>query len=65
MLNSYANEMIRYGTPAVLGWGGSMSDGEATDFASWFYKYLSQHNAVSAAVAYARNALLTPDPDAP
>jgi len=40
LLNSFSSSMIRLGVPAVLGWGGSVSDVEATRFASAMYRFL-------------------------
>ena len=38
---SLSASMIRCGVPAVLGWGGSVRDVEATHFAKVLYGYLS------------------------
>lgn len=65
LLNSYASEMIRWGVPSVLGWGESVSDPEATRFASLLYEKLCQAEPIDKAVAMSRFALLNPKPNDP
>jgi tetratricopeptide (TPR) repeat protein len=63
-LNSFSTEIISRGCHAVLGWGGSVSDAEATRFTRFFYEYLSQQNTLEDSLARARSKLLaSPDPD--
>ena len=38
LVGSFASDMIGRGIRAVLGWGGSVGDAEATRFAGWFYE---------------------------
>jgi len=60
-VNTFSSNMIRYGVPAVLGWGGSVQDDEATLFAEKLYGFLARSNRMEGAVAMARLALLEPD----
>ncbi|MCP4694917.1 MAG: CHAT domain-containing protein, partial [Desulfobacterales bacterium] len=60
-LNSFSSEMIRGGAPAVLGWGGSVRDVEATRFAAGLYQRLSRSETLEEAAARSRLELLTPD----
>jgi tetratricopeptide (TPR) repeat protein len=55
--------MVRAGLPAVLGWDGSVRDGEATRFAAVLYGELQRRAALAAAVATARRQLLAGDAD--
>jgi tetratricopeptide (TPR) repeat protein len=57
-LTSFSASMIRHGVPAVLGWGGSVGDVEATRFAASLYGGLSRGEAVEEAAARARMDLL-------
>ncbi|MDM8539507.1 CHAT domain-containing protein, partial [Desulfococcaceae bacterium HSG9] len=61
LLNTFSASLLRMGAPAVLGWGGSVQDVEATRFAQEFYRVLSQSNTCEQAAARARFNLLTPD----
>lgn len=54
LLNSFSADMIKNGFPSVLGWGGSVGDEEATQFASALYRHLSQHQRLEDAVARSR-----------
>jgi hypothetical protein len=56
LLNSFSSTMVRMGAPAVLGWGGSVSDKEATRFAGHLYGYLSRHHTVEESVVSFRQA---------
>ncbi|MFW5636465.1 MAG: CHAT domain-containing protein, partial [Thermodesulfobacteriota bacterium] len=60
LLNSFSSEMIRFGMPAVLGWGGSVGDAAATGFAAVLYESLARKNTLEYAVAAARSHLLNP-----
>jgi CHAT domain-containing protein len=51
LVNSFAADMVRRGMAAVLGWGGSVKDSEATRFASAFYGYLSRCEELEEALA--------------
>ncbi|GAG33080.1 unnamed protein product, partial [marine sediment metagenome] len=62
---SLALDMIRLGMPSVLGWGGSVGDGEATQFAAGLYQRLARHEQLAEAVARARLDLLRPQGHAP
>lgn len=55
--------MVRAGLPAVIGWDGSVRDGEATRFAAVFYGELQRKAPLAAAVATARRQLLVGDAD--
>jgi tetratricopeptide (TPR) repeat protein len=57
--DSFATQLIRGGTPAVLGWGSAVHDVEATNFAQYFYQFLSQNQPLSQAFAAARWHLFT------
>lgn len=50
--------LLRAGTPAVLGWDGSVRDTEATAFARELYGGLSRRRPLEQAVAGARRSLL-------
>ncbi|WP_353572911.1 CHAT domain-containing protein, partial [Candidatus Albibeggiatoa sp. nov. BB20] len=52
--DSLATQLIKGGMPAVLGWGNSVSDREASDFAQYFYKFLGQKQSLIQAVGAAR-----------
>ncbi len=54
LLNSFSADMLRRGVPAVLGWGGSVRDAEATRFAESLYGYLSRSERLEVALAYSR-----------
>ena len=60
VLGSLGLEMIRRGAPAVLGWGGSVRDAEATRFAAGLYAQLALHLPLAEAVARARFGMLSP-----
>ncbi len=62
-LLSMAVGMIACGTPAVLGWSGSVQDREATRFAEALYRHLARGAPLSRAVARARLELLNPSPE--
>ncbi len=57
---SLAGAMIRYGCPAVLGWGGSVDDREASRFAADLYGFLARQADLETAAARARHKLLSP-----
>ena len=61
LLNSYSANLIRHKYPAVLGWGGSVYDHEATEFASYFYNKLASKSSIEHALALARYLLLNRD----
>ncbi|MCV6636396.1 tetratricopeptide repeat protein, partial [Candidatus Albibeggiatoa sp. nov. NOAA] len=52
--DSLAAQLIKLGMPAVLGWGNSVSDKEASDFATYFYQYLGQQQSLMQALGAAR-----------
>jgi CHAT domain-containing protein/tetratricopeptide (TPR) repeat protein len=54
LADSLATQLIRGGMPAVLGWGNSVNDSEATEFATHFYKFLAQQQSLMQAVGAAR-----------
>lgn len=54
LLNSFSTDMIRRGAPAVLGWGGSVQDREATRYAERLYGFLAKKNSLESSVARAR-----------
>ncbi|MEP1538508.1 MAG: CHAT domain-containing protein [Hyphomicrobiales bacterium] len=56
---------IARAVPAVIGWGGSVYDPDATKFASEFYKQLAGFKSVTFAVARARRELLLNSTDLP
>jgi tetratricopeptide (TPR) repeat protein len=56
--DSLASALVRAGVPAVLGWEGSVGDGEATAFARGLYGALARRQPVEAAVGQARRGLL-------
>jgi len=58
VLNSLAATLIHRGFPAVLGWGGPVSDGEATAFAAALYEHLALGEALEEAIARARTSLI-------
>ena len=58
IVDSLALAVLREGMPAVLGWDGSVSDAEATEFAAHLYRQLSRKADLQAALAEARFALL-------
>ena len=64
-LNTFSSKMIRWAIPSVLGWGGSVSDMEATRFASKLYKKLVLTEPLQNAVAWSRFELLNPEPNEP
>ncbi|MDM8516446.1 CHAT domain-containing protein [Desulfobacterales bacterium HSG16] len=64
LVNSFSSDMIQYGLPGVLGWGGSVKDDEASKFAGELYKFLSLKNDIENSVAMARHALLSPNENA-
>ena len=59
-LNSFSAEMVERGIPAVLGWGGSVSDAEAIRFAESLYGYLAKKNTLEMCLAWSRFDLLSP-----
>lgn len=61
--DSLATVLVRGGTPAVLGWDGSVSDVAATRFARVLYKELGNRRPPAAAVAVARQVLLATKPE--
>ena len=61
VIGSLGLGMIQRGMPAVLGWGGFVRDGEATEFASRLYRHLARHEPLAESVAWARLGLLTPE----
>lgn len=56
-LESYAQQMVKQGTPVVLGWGLSVGDTSATQMARHFYEYLALGKPVSEALEYSRESL--------
>ena len=62
-LNTCSSQMIRWGIPAVLGWGGSVSDNEATRFASYLYAKLSKSESITDSIAWSRLELIHPGPN--
>ncbi|MCP4107331.1 MAG: CHAT domain-containing protein, partial [Desulfobacteraceae bacterium] len=65
LVSSFAGSMIRLGCPAVLGWGGSVGDKDASVFAAELYRLLSKQNSLETAGARARFKLLEPDRNKP
>ena len=63
LVNSLAADLVRQGLAAVLGWGGSVKDSEATRFARAFYGYLSRCEDLEEAVARSRLELFEKDKD--
>ena len=61
LVGSFASDMIGRGIPAVLGWGGSVGDAEATRFAGWFYENLARGETAETAAAFARFWLAVPE----
>jgi hypothetical protein len=59
MADSLASALVRAGSPAVLGWDGSVADIAATQFARELYERLGKRQSVVEAAAGARRALLT------
>ncbi|MGA9769375.1 MAG: CHAT domain-containing protein [Blastocatellia bacterium] len=53
--------LTRYGFPAVLGWNGTVEDGEATEFTSILYKRIASGDSIENAVLAARQTLLHKD----
>jgi hypothetical protein len=64
-LNSFSSILIRNGFPAVLGWAGSVSDSEATEFASQLYHFLSKSHSLREALSLSRYRMLNPDENSP
>ena len=60
LLNSYSSYLIHQGYDAVLGWGASVGDGEATRYSAALYEHLSRNEAASAAAGWARWNLVHP-----
>jgi len=58
--DTFTQSIIRHGFPAVLGWSGSVSDAEATRFASGFYRELTKSATLEDAVALSRSLLFSP-----
>ncbi|MCK5437243.1 MAG: CHAT domain-containing protein, partial [Desulfobulbaceae bacterium] len=58
--STFTHVLIEQGFPAVLGWSGSVSDSEATRFASCLYRELTQSSTLENAVALARSLLFVP-----
>ncbi len=56
--HSLATSLVRAGTPAIMGWNGSVADVAATAFAGIFYDGLSRRQTPAGAAAQARRALL-------
>ena len=52
--DSLATQLIKGGLPAVLGWGNTVSDVEATQFAQYFYQFVAQQQSLTQAVGAAR-----------
>jgi tetratricopeptide (TPR) repeat protein len=52
--DSLATQLIKGGIPAVLGWGNTVSDLEATLFTQYFYQFLAQQQSLIQAVGAAR-----------
>ena len=65
LLHSFSSDTVLLGAPAVLGWGGPVGDAEATKFAARLYESLAKKTDLETAVAFARHALIAPDPDRP
>ena len=61
LFTSLSSSMIRLGVPAVLGWGGSVGDRQATRFAARLYDYLSLSNGLEEALARGRFELFQAD----
>jgi hypothetical protein len=57
--DSLATQLIKGGIPAVLGWGNSVSDVEASQFTQYFYQFLAQQQSLTLAVGAARWQLFT------
>lgn len=64
LTDSFATQLLKAGIPAVLGWGSSVYDGEAMQFAKYFYHSLSQNSLCIEAMAEARLNLFYPPRDA-
>ena len=64
-VGSFAHRLIENGFRAVLSWSGSVSDTEATRFASVLYRELSNKARLEDATALARWQLFVPPADAP
>lgn len=60
LVGSLSSSLISRGIPAVLGWGGSVGDDEATRFAARFYGCLAKKSNIEEALALARLSLLDP-----
>ena len=54
VIGSAARSLVRRSVPAVLGWGGSVHDDQATIFAAALYKSLAERQSLEHAVAWAR-----------
>ena len=55
---SFVRALVRSGALNVLGWDGSVYDGDATSFARTFYQQLASHQSVPYAAAVARSDVL-------
>ncbi|MEM9488029.1 MAG: CHAT domain-containing protein, partial [Myxococcota bacterium] len=58
VIGSLASGLLSHGCAAVLGWAGPVLDGEATTFAAFLYKRLSNKESLESAVALARRDLI-------
>lgn len=64
VVDPLAASSVSKGFPAVLGWSGSVRDGEATTFAAELYRRLAMGADLAEAVARARLDLLAPEGEA-
>jgi hypothetical protein len=60
--DSLALALTKCGFPAVLGWSGTVQDGEATEFTSILYGRIARGDSIENAVLAARQTLLHKDP---
>jgi len=58
LVRSLSSDFIRRGFAAVLGWGNSVSDADATIFAEIFYAHLAKEKTTVVAASLARRHLL-------
>ncbi|WP_320169830.1 tetratricopeptide repeat protein [Maridesulfovibrio sp.] len=59
--DSMALACVKEGMPAVIGWGESVYDSQASLFAANLYKFLSNNGDLESSVARARYSLLVPE----
>ncbi|MCP4659448.1 MAG: CHAT domain-containing protein, partial [bacterium] len=65
LVASFAGSLIAKGLPAVLGWGGSIHDREATAFAAALYGLIARRTPLETSVALSRQTLIRGGKDAP